>query len=232
MNVYAISDLHLSFSAAKPMDIFGAVWEDHFEEIKKDWNERVSDDDVVLLSGDFSWAMDLEDARADFACLDELKGTKIIIRGNHDYWWSSLAKVRAVLPQNTFALQNSALKIGDVVFCGTKGYTVEEEGKPYAAEDKKLFLREGIRLELSLAEAAKQREEGDRLVVMFHYPPYNNKLEDSTYTKMVEEAGATAVVFGHLHGKHPIYRLQITKNGIPYYLTSCDVVKNKLIKIL
>ncbi len=232
MNVYAISDLHLSFSAAKPMDIFGDVWEDHFQEIKKDWNERVTPEDVVLLSGDFSWAMELDEARADFASLDELNGTKIIIRGNHDYWWSSLAKVRAVLPKNTYAIQNSAIKIGNVVFCGAKGYTVEEEGKAYAEEDKKLYLRESIRLELSLKEGAKLREEGDALIVMFHYPPYNNKCQDSAYTKMVEDANATAVVYGHLHGKHPIYRHQIVKNGIPYYLTSCDVVKNKLVKIL
>ncbi len=232
MNIYAISDLHLSFTAAKPMDIFGEVWEDHFEEIKKDWNCKVKDDDIVLLPGDFSWAMTLDEAKADFAYLEQLKGIKIIIRGNHDYWWSSLKKVKEVLPKNTYAIQNNALKIGDVVFCGTKGWTSQEQGKPYTEEDKKLFQRETMRLELSFLEAKKIRQNGDRLIVLFHYPPFNNNTEDSNFTKMVEEAGATAVVYGHLHGKHPIYRHQILKNGIPYYLTSCDVVKNKLVKIL
>ncbi len=232
MNIYAISDLHLSFTAAKPMDIFGEVWEDHFEEIKKDWNNKVGDDDIVLLPGDFSWAMTLAEAKADFAYLEELKGIKIILRGNHDYWWSSLAKVKEVLPKNTYAIQNNALKFGNIIICGTKGWTVQETGKPYTDDDKKLFQRETLRLELSLTEAKKLQEEGDRLIIIFHYPPFNNNTEDSAFTKMVEDVGATAVVYGHLHGKHPFFKLQIVKNGIPYYLTSCDVVKNKLVKIL
>ncbi len=232
MNVYAISDLHLSFDNEKPMSIFGDVWEDHFEEIKKDWNSRVKDEDVVLVPGDFSWAMSLDGVKPDMEIFNELKGFKIIVRGNHDYWWSSYSKVKAVLPNNVFAIQNNAIRIGNVVFCGTKGYTVEEKGKPYTEEDKKLFDREYIRLGLSLDVAQNIKQEGDKLIVLFHYPPFNNKTEDSEYTKKVEEVGADAVVFGHLHGKHPIYRLKIIKNNIPYYLTSCDVVKNKLVQII
>lgn len=231
MNVFAISDLHLSFDKEKPMDIFGAIWEDHFEEIKKDWNSRVIAGDVVLLPGDFSWAMDLDGVRPDMAKFNELNGRKIILRGNHDYWWSSYAKVKSVLPDNVLAIQNNAFRIDGVVFCGTKGYTVEEKGKPYSDEDKKLFERELIRLNLSIAEAKKIICPGDKVVVMFHYPPYNNKCENSAYTDAVRELGADAVVYGHLHGKHPVYRLKLLKDGISYYLASCDVLKNKLIQI-
>ena len=224
MKIFAISDLHLSFSGDKPMDIFGEVWVDHFTTIEKNWNAVVTDDDVVLVAGDISWAMNLDNARVDLAVFSRLRGRKIIIRGNHDYWWSSYSKVKAALPDGVTALQNNAVKIGNTVIAGTRGWTVPEKPSEQSEEDKKIFDREVIRLELSLAEANKLKKEGDALIVMTHYPPFNNKNEDSAFTALMEKYGATKVVYGHLHGKYPYYKRTVLKNGITYHLTSCDIL--------
>ena len=126
MKIFSISDLHLDINNTKPMDIFGPIWHGHLDKIKADWNDRVSDDDVVILAGDYSWAMKLDDVVPDFELLNSLKGKKIIIRGNHDYWWSSVSKVREKLPKNCYALQNDAIKIGDYIFCGNRGWLIPE----------------------------------------------------------------------------------------------------------
>ena len=159
MQIYAISDLHLSLCGDKPMDIFGDKWGGYLEKIEKDWNEKVCDDDVVLLPGDLSWAMKLENAVTDFKYIENLKGTKIIVRGNHDYWWQSISRVREAVPKNVIALQNDAVKIGKYVFCGSRGWVVE--GSPdFSEQDKKLYLREAERFNLALKSAEKLREEG------------------------------------------------------------------------
>ena len=120
MKVFAISDLHLSVNNPKPMDIFGPAWENYIEKIFVDWREKVGEEDLVLLAGDFSWAMKLEDSIADFQMLEDLPGKKIIIRGNHDYWWNSISAVRKILPKNFYAIQNDALKFGKFIICGTR----------------------------------------------------------------------------------------------------------------
>ena len=135
MKVFAISDLHLSINNPKPMDIFGEVWEGYVEKIFEDWKNKVTDDDLVLLCGDFSWAMKLEDTKKDFDLLSTLPGKKIIIRGNHDYWWKSISGVREFLPENFYAIQNDAMKFGNVVVCGTRGWTVAERNQTLSAED-------------------------------------------------------------------------------------------------
>ncbi|MBQ7797987.1 MAG: metallophosphoesterase, partial [Clostridia bacterium] len=124
MKVYSISDLHLDINNTKPMSVFGPVWHNYIEEIVADWNEKVSDNDVVVLAGDFSWAMKLQEVVADLKWLDSLKGTKILIRGNHDYWWKSPKAIRDILPKNTYVLQNDAVKIGDYIFCGNRGWQI------------------------------------------------------------------------------------------------------------
>lgn len=228
MKIFAISDLHLSFSGDKPMDVFGEVWVDHFSTIEKNWNAVVSDEDVVLVAGDISWAMNLENAKIDLDCFGRLRGRKILIRGNHDYWWSSFSKVKSVLPDSVEAIQNNAVKIGNAVFAGTRGWTVPDKPSEQTAEDKKIFDRETQRLELSLSAADKLREEGDSLIVMIHYPPFNGKTEDSAFTGILEKHSATHVVYGHLHGSHPYYKRTVLKNGIYYHLTSCDVLNLRL----
>lgn len=230
MKVFAISDLHLSINNPKPMDIFGPAWENYVEKIFDDWKKVVKDEDLVLMAGDFSWAMKLEDTKKDFELLSDLPGKKIIIRGNHDYWWKSISAVRNFLPKNFYAIQNDSLKFGNIIVCGTRGWSVSEEGSNLTEEDKKIFNREIIRLEMSLASAEKMRKEGDKVICMIHYPPCNFHRQDSEFTKLLEKFKVDAVVYGHLHG-YKKASLFFEKNNIPYYLTSCDIVGNKLIEV-
>ena len=152
MKVYAISDLHLSLNGEKPMDIFGAGWGNYLEKIKSDWNSKVKCDDIVLISGDISWAMKLEDALNDISFLETLNGIKILIRGNHDYWWQGISRIREKLPKNVYALQNDSLKIGEYVFCGSRGWAVE--GSPdFKEQDRVIYLREVERFKLALNSA-------------------------------------------------------------------------------
>lgn len=230
MKVFAISDLHLSVNNPKPMDIFGQVWEGYESKIFADWQEKVKEEDLVLLAGDFSWAMKLEDAKADFELLQPLPGKKILIRGNHDYWWASISAVRAALPQDMFAIQNDAMKFGNLIVCGTRGWTVPENGEFASPEDEKIFKREVIRLDLTLKSAKALQTNGEKIICMMHYPPCNFKREESEFTKLLEQAQVASVVFGHLHG----YKRRETHfelRGIDYYLTSCDMVDNKLTEI-
>ena len=230
MKIYSISDLHLDINNTKPMDIFGPVWHDHLDKIFEDWNQKVTNEDVVILAGDYSWAMKLEEVQNDFNLLTKLNGKKLLIRGNHDYWWSSLSKVRAVLPENVYALQNDAVKIGEYIFCGNRGWLIPE-GKFNTEENQKIYAREIIRLELSLKSAKKLQTNNEKIIFITHYPPFNNKIESSEYTKMLEEYGVYKVVFGHLHGYVNPKMIYNEINGIKYYLTSCDAVKNKLVEI-
>ena len=229
MKVFAISDLHLSVNNPKPMDIFGPVWEGYLDKIFGQWKEKVGDDDVVLLPGDFSWAMKLEDAVSDFEMLSKLPGKKIIIRGNHDFWWKSISAVRSVLPANFYAIQNDAIKFGNIIFCGTRGWQLPD--KTTSEEDEKIFRREIIRLEMTLQEAKKLQSDGDEIVCMLHYPPVNLAHDDNEVSAMLEKYGVSKVVFGHLHGYNNM-ETYFEKNDIKYYLTSCDIVNNNLISII
>ena len=230
MKVFAISDLHISLWGDKPMDVFGARWDDYLNKIKADWDSRVSDEDVVLISGDISWAMDLENALKDIEFIAGLKGKKILIRGNHDYWWNGIGKLRAKLPNGIYALQNDAVKIENVVFCGSRGWAVE--GSPdFVEHDRKIYLREAERFKLALKSAETLLEEGDKLVCLIHYPPFNVRRETSLFTTLFEEYKVDKVVYGHLHGKDCKAELVAIKNKIPYYLTSCDIVGHVLTEI-
>lgn len=228
MNIYAISDLHLSFSEDKPMDIFGACWEGHWQKICDDWNVKVKDDDVVLIAGDISWAMTLENALLDIKEIAKLPGKKVIVKGNHDYWWNSVSKIRKVLPKDFFVIQNDAIKFGDVIICGSRLWNLTNQ----SLADKKINEREKIRLKLSLDCALKLKDGVDRIVAMCHYPPFDATLNDSEYTAMFENCGVHSVVYGHLHGKDCRAVKYFEKNAVKYFLTSCDQVDNKLIKVL
>ena len=230
MKIFSISDLHLDVNNSKPMDIFGPVWQNYLDKIVADWNKKVGDEDVVILAGDYSWAMKLEQVVPDLELLKNLKGYKIIIRGNHDYWWSSISKVRALLPEKTFALQNDAIKLGDYIFCGNRGWLIPE-GKQNSEENKKIYTRELIRLEMSLKSAKKLQQADEKIVYITHYPPFNNNREPSEFSKMIEQYGVSAVVFGHLHGFVNPKMIYNEINGVKYYLTSCDAMKNQLVTI-
>ncbi len=230
MRIYAISDLHLSVNNPKPMDIFGPTWEGYLDKIFADWKAKVNDDDIVLLAGDFSWAMKLEEAKADFDMLKDLPGKKIIIRGNHDYWWKSISAVRNVLPLGFYAIQNDALKFGDYIICGTRLWNLPDINKSLSAEDDKIYKRELIRLEMTLQNAQKMKTGDEKIICMVHYPPYTFKEEDNEVTSLMEKYGVYKVVYGHIHAVCK-QNLVLNKNGITYYLTSCDIVGNELIDI-
>lgn len=197
MRLLAIADPHLSKVTPKPMDIFGGGWQGHPELFFERWRETVRDDDVVLVPGDISWAMRLEDALADLHDIAELPGTKVLLRGNHDYWWPSISRLRSVLPENMYALQNDALVVEGVVIAGTRGW-ISPGTHGFTEQDEKVYMRELERLKLSLAAA--ERLEGHYRVVMLHFPPTNSRLEPSGFTELVQGARPDALVYGHVHG--------------------------------
>lgn len=230
MNIYAIGDLHLSKNAEKPMDIFGGNWEGHLEKIKKDWREKVQAEDVVLIPGDISWAMKLEQALEDLCSLADLPGKKIFIRGNHDFWWNGITKLRDSAPDSSFVfLQNDCVRVDGFVFVGSRGWTCPGS-TDFTEQDEKLYLRESERFRLALLDAEKVKKEGDKLVALIHFPPFNLKREDSLFTDLFEKNGVDSVVFGHLHGS-AFFPLRTEKKGIVYHLTSCDKRDFKLTKI-
>ena len=231
MNVYAISDLHLSGLADKPMNVFGAGWEGHFDKIKEDWNARVKDGDAVLVAGDISWGMRLEEGMYDVASLQNLKGEKIFIRGNHDYWWSGIGKIRALAPDPSFHfLQNDCVRVGEYLFVGSRGWVCPGSGEFEKERDEKIYFREAERFRLAFQSAEKIRKEGDKVIALIHYPPFTAKKEDTLFSSLFEEYGVSACVFGHIHGT-VYYPPEQEKNGIKYYLTSCDKLGFRLKKI-
>lgn len=227
MKIYAISDLHLSSNCDKPMDIFGKGWDNYIENIKNDWEQKVLDDDLVILAGDFSWAMQTDDAMADFDVLKNLKGRKVLVRGNHDYWWKSIGKLRESVPEGFFLLQNDSVRFDDVIICGTRGWTIAADN---SEEDNKILLREIERMKLALASAQKKRTNGENLIVATHFPPFNPQRQNGVLTELFEQNNVNAVVYGHLHGKDNAQK-PFVRNNITYYLTSCDTLKQKLVRI-
>ena len=230
MKIFAISDLHLSVNNSKPMDIFGPVWDGYLDKIFSQWKNLVSSDDLVLMAGDLSWAMKLEEVVPDIDLLKNLPGKKIIIRGNHDYWWKSISSLRALLPTDFYAIQNDALKFDNVIVCGTRGWKGVEKYPTLLDEDKKIFDREVLRLGMTLEDASKLRREGDKLVCMIHYPPVDIFRNDSPFSELIKKYKVDAVIYGHLHGQKGL-TTYFEKDGIPYYLTSCDIVENNLTEI-
>lgn len=231
MKIFAISDLHISTNTNKPMDVFGGNWVGYMEKIRADWQKKVTDDDVVLIGGDISWAMTIDDAEKDILTLADLKGKKVLIKGNHDYWWSGIGKVRDILPENFYAVQNDFVRFNDVLICGSRCWSVPGSSD-FSANDEKIYLREIERLKLSFKAVNKERREGDKLIALVHYPPFNVRRESSGFTDIFEQNSVNAVVYGHLHGKDVRADKLVEKNGIKYYLTSCDQVDNKLTEII
>lgn len=227
MKVFSVSDLHLSKLCNKPMDIFGDGWNGYWDNIRNDWRDKVGDEDVVLIAGDISWAMRLDDALPDLDEIAELPGKKVIMRGNHDYWWQSYQKLLDVLPCGMFAVQNNAVRIGNLLVCGSRLWNLAANGE----HDKAMQAREVIRLRLALEDAKSQKREGDKIAVMVHYPPFDVYFADSVFTELIAEYDVDAVVYGHLHGKNVRVRDIVNKNGLNYYLTSCDLVGYKLVEI-
>ena len=234
MAIYAISDLHLSFGVNKPMNIFGKVWDNYEETIRKNWKDTVSEEDTVIIPGDISWAMTLNESIKDFEYIDSMPGKKILLRGNHDYYFSTKTKMQNFFQEQGFkdfeVLHNNAIEVEDYIICGTRGWICKGSER-FSGKDEKIYLREEIRLRLSLEEA--KRAGYEKIICMLHYPPTNEKLENSVFTSILEEFKVEKVVYGHLHGNILKDRmLEGNHNGVEYILTSCDYIDFNPIKIL
>ncbi len=222
LTLYAIGDLHLSFAQEKPMDIFGDLWENHAERVKEFWLSKINDQDTVLVPGDISWALRLEDAHPDLEWLNALPGRKILVKGNHDYWWQSKSKLNQAYPDMIF-LQNTYDKYEGYAICGTRGWLCPNSAN-FTEHDHKIYKREVLRLENSLEQAAKDKWK--KIIVMMHYPPTNEKHEASDFTQLTEAYQVEKVIYAHLHGEK-YYRagLQGVRNGVEYHLVSCDYLR-------
>lgn len=234
MSIYTIGDLHLSFGENKPMSIFGHNWENHEEKIKQDWLEKVKKEDLVILSGDFSWAMYLKDTIQDFEYLSSLPGKKLLLKGNHDYWWTTLASMRNFLEENKFEnidfLYNNSYEFENCVLVGTRGWTQSED-----EESKKIFRREAIRLELSIQDAITKYGTEKEIIAFTHYPPISNtnlkQNELNELIRILKKYDIKKCYYGHLHGNSIKEAVEGTHFGIEFKLVSADGLDFKLLKI-
>ena len=234
MSIYVIADLHLSFGTDKPMDIFGDNWDNHPEKIKRDWISKVKPEDTVILPGDFSWATYIEDAKQDFQFLNELPGKKILLKGNHDYWWTTLTKMREFIKENGFEnidfLYNNSYLVEDKIIVGSRGWILQD-----GDENKKMINRENERLKLSFKDGIEKYGENKEILVFMHYPPINSKeLLGNQYLefyKTMREYNVKDCYYGHLHGNSHKEAIEGEVGGINFHLISADYLDFKLVKI-
>lgn len=234
MAIYAISDLHLSFGVNKPMNIFGKVWDNYEEIIEENWVNTVKEEDTVIIPGDISWAMTLEESIKDFEYIASLPGKKIILRGNHDYYFSTKTKMQKFFEsqkiENFQIIHNTAIEVENYIVCGSRGWGKTENNT--AEQDKKIIAREEIRLRNSLEEGKKIQEQclerGKKkdIIVALHFPPFI-----ADFVKILEEYEVKKCVYGHLHG----YGHNMVKEGlignIEYKMVGCDYTGFNLIKL-
>lgn len=240
MSIYAIGDLHLSLNKEKPMDIFGGNWKNHEQKIKENWKNTVQDNDLVILPGDFSWEMHLKDMYNDFAYLNDLPGKKLLLKGNHDYWWTTLAKMREFLQENKFEnidfLYNNSYLFEDKIIAGTRGWALNG-----TENSNKMNHREEERLKLSLQSGVDNF--GDKeIICIMHYPPIveesnndannlNKNLRVSNYVQIMKQYNVKTCLYGHLHGESHKEAFEGIIDGINFKLVSSDYLDFKLYKI-
>ncbi len=224
MKIFAIADLHLSFNENidKPMDKFGAGWENHAGRLDAAWREMVTEDDIVLIPGDISWALKLEDAMDDFAWLHSLPGTKLISKGNHDLWWSRIKYLNTLYDDIVF-LQNECYSVRDenIVITATRGW-LYPGADDYTEHDSKIYAREVTRLKLSLDAAVRMAPDA-RIITCLHYPPSDPSGKETEFTRTLEEYGVWKCIYGHLHGQNAYGRgIKGVVRGVEYRLVSLD----------
>ena len=217
MNLFTISDLHLPLGANKPMDIFGG-WDNYVERLEKNWKKLVNDEDTVVIGGDISWATSLQEAKPDFEFINALPGNKIILKGNHDYWWGTANKINDFLTENKFdtikILHNNCYSDGKIAICGTRGWIYDGTG----THDQKVILREAGRLETSIKLA---KDLGVEPIVFLHYPPAYAEFTCDEILAVLHKYEIKNVYYGHIHGKG-IYNIINEYHGIKLKLTACD----------
>ena len=227
MSIFTMADLHLSLTVNKPMNIFGSRWTDHTEKIRKNWCAIVNDDDTVIIPGDISWAIDYDEAILDFQFIESLPGKKILGKGNHDYWWGTMAKNRAFCDslglKTIDFLFNNAFKVENYIICGTRGWYVDEklQATTNDVEYSKIVTREASRLRTSLEEAKKLQGNGEQILVFFHFPPVFNTFVCEEFIDILLEFGIKNCYFGHIHGSYSIKKTTEYK-GISFSIISAD----------
>ncbi len=233
MSIYTIGDLHLSFHENKPMSIFGEKWENHEEKIRQNWIENVTKQDLVILPGDFSWSMKLQDTVEDFEYINELPGKKILLKGNHDYWWTTVTSMKKFLQENKFEniefLHNNSYEFENYIIVGTRGWIFSNE-----EEDKKILEREAFRLELSI-QSAIENTNNKEIIVFMHYPPViKQNVEEKTsniFIDIMKKYGIKRCFYGHLHAMAINEAIEGEFMGIDFKLVSCDGLQFRLFKI-
>lgn len=233
MAIYVIGDLHLSFGVDKPMNIFGDNWENHAEKIKNNWIKKVKEEDTVILPGDFSWAMYLEESEKDFQFLNSLPGRKILSKGNHDYWWTTVTKMYKFLKEKNFEnidfLYNNSYLIEDKIIVGTRGWITNSKSE----ENYKILKRENDRLKISLNSGIKQFGNDKEIFAFIHYPPFFKEMvpEEINFRATLEKYNVSKCVYAHLHGDSHKEAIEGEINGISYRLASSDYLNFDLIKL-
>lgn len=225
--IYAIGDLHFDPIGDKPMDVFGKKWCNHKEKIIKSWNELVTEEDLVLLVGDISWGLKLEEAYKDLKIIDELPGTKIISKGNHDYWWSSLNKLDSMGLKKTKFLFNNSFNFENYAIVGTRGW-ISRDMSEFKKDDEKIYKRELVRLENSIKTADKSK----KLLAMIHYPPYNQDFSENEFSDLLSQNNVEFCIYGHLHAEGHQQVFNGVKSGVTYKCVSSDYVDFKLQEIV
>ncbi|MGE4213409.1 MAG: metallophosphoesterase [Anaerotignaceae bacterium] len=219
MGLFAIGDLHLSGFKPKPMDIFGANWQQHQKKIEDNWCKTITDDDTILIPGDISWGLNLCEAKCDLDFLAQLPGKKLLLRGNHDYWWGSVSRLNSMYEKMYF-IQNDYVEYNGKAVCGSRGWTLPNEQK-FDAGDMKTYKRELIRCRLSLERAVKNKYED--IIFMMHFPPAMFGATENAFVDILKEYPVKTVVYGHLHGKDNFaVGIKGIHDGIEYHLVSSD----------
>lgn len=231
MSLFAIGDLHLSFSVDKSMDIFGSAWKNHEQKLEKHWRKRIREDDTVVITGDHSWGRNLQESAADLEFIARLPGRKILLRGNHDMFWDAkkTQRLNDLYAERLFFLQNNYAAYGDYALVGTKGYCYEGKDSPEHFE--KLVNRELERLRVSFERA--KADGCSRFLMFLHYPPTSIGETASGFTRMAQEYGAEKVIYSHCHGKERFQDSFLGEvDGIEYLLVSGDYLKFRPERIL
>ena len=219
MALFAIGDLHLGFAKEKSMEKFGEVWKNHSQKLEQNWKKYITQQDTILLLGDISWAMKLEEAKTDLDFIAALPGKKICICGNHDYWWSSVSKLQKNY-ENILFLRNNSIAYQKAFICGTRGWICPNDSF-FTPQDQKIYQREVGRLRLSLEHA--KNAGAKQMIVLLHFPPTNDKKEESELTRLLQQYPVTHVLYGHLHGENFWQNSLLgSHKGIFYDLVSGD----------
>lgn len=230
MAIYVIADLHLSFSQDKPMSIFGENWEGHSEKIKNNWISKVKPEDTVVLPGDFSWAMYLQDTYKDFEYLNSLPGKKLLLKGNHDYWWTTVTNMRNFLEENKFKnigfIYNNSYLVENKILTGTRGWNLLD-----TENSSKMIKRESIRLQLAIEDGIKKYGDDKEIIVFMHYPPISNTNKKSDFLKILKQYDIKRCYYGHLHGKSHQDAVEGIVDGIEFKLISADYLNFDVIKV-